>query len=228
MGKRDSVYDTQELLSLNMDRLKKYMKEWEGGEEGGPDRAEAERKEKRRKRATRLIAAGKKKRQILLVLPDPFHLSKMISINDQRSPAMKLNIAWAEDFSSAVAKMAGDAFRAIVVFGREVPLPGNEFGISGLDFILLAHSLVPKDDPNFLLKKRGFVEHFVPGQTGIEKVTNFRFLKEDYRNTSFLFVHKPESVRDSALAARILGVKATPISSDDVSEIMTVIDKTIM
>jgi hypothetical protein len=62
----------------------------------------------------------------------------------------------------------------------------------------------------------------------LEKVTNFRLLKEDYRNTPFLFVHQPEATRDSTLASRIHGVRTAPLPTGDVSELMTVIDKTLV
>ena len=225
MARRDERYDTQELLSLNMDRLKKYMKKWDSGESVVEGPTEAEKQEQRVKRATRLIATGRLRRMILLVHPDPLHLSRMIGINDRRRPNLKLNMVWADDFRSAVDKMGNETYRTVVVFVGKDSIPKSDLAITSLDFLLLIHGLMAKDDQTFLLKKRNFVKHFVRGDTDLEKVTNFRLLKEDYRNTPFLFVHEPGSTRTSTVASRIHGVRTVPIAEGDQETVLAAVDK---
>ncbi|MHC4600128.1 MAG: hypothetical protein ACYS47_14100 [Planctomycetota bacterium] len=227
MARRDETYDTQELLSLNMDRLKKYMRKWDSGESVVEGPTEAEKQERRMKRATRLIATGKLKRRILLVHPDPLHLSRMIATNDRRRPNLKLNMVWADDFQSAVTKMGDGAFRLVVMFTGKEGIPESDITLSSLDFLLLIHSLMAKDDQSFLLKKRSFVKHYVAGDTDLEKVTNFRLLKEDYRNTPFLFVHEHGSTRDSTVASRIHGVHTMPITEGGHETLLGAIDELV-
>jgi hypothetical protein len=111
------------------------------------------------------------------------------------------------------------------VFPGKESVPGAEYWISGLDFILIVRGLMARDDEDFLLKKRDFVTRCVFGDTDLEKVTHFRLLKESYRNTPFLYVTDQAESQDGKIAQRIHEVRTVSIAEGNLETLLGAIDR---
>ncbi|MHC5039412.1 MAG: hypothetical protein ACYTHM_19060 [Planctomycetota bacterium] len=225
MGRGDERYDTQEILAMNVDRLKQYMKSWDRKDGLMEDRSpEAVAAAKRRKRITQTIRLDRRPR-VLLIRPDHGSLSRMIKENDRRFPNERFALTWGEDFESALAKMAETNYRAVIVFSGTEKRPDMECAISGLDFLLLLNGLLDRNDRDFLLKKRTFVKFLIPGPTDAEKIATFRLMKEDYRNRPFFFMHNPEEGRLAEIAERIWGVESLPLGEASFEDLFEALKK---
>lgn len=197
-------HDSQELLSLSMDRLKEYMKKWDalGAGDGVLLDPAVEAPRRRSTRVLRRTAHP----EVLLVRPDPLVLSQLITTNDRELLDDRLALSWASDFGGACAKMAASPFQAVAVFASVENVPDCE-GLSGVDFLLLLGGLQPGRDGAFLLRKRAFLRSVVPGRTDADKVAAFRALKERYRSKPFLYVHPESEETLASVARRIHGVR---------------------
>jgi len=211
MNGTHNKYDTQELLAMNMDRLKEYMDKWrEVGarlkEEARHSPSEAPSK----KRITRIVSMASQPR-VLLVRPDPLILSRIVRQNDTLLPRERFTFSWGNDFQSSVAKMSGFKFDAVVVAGGSETLKDAGCDVSGLDFLFLVNGLADRKDARFPLKKKAFVQFCVPGDGNEAKISAFRRIKEDYANQPFFFLYGPGESRQASVANRIHGVRILPL-----------------
>lgn len=180
-------YSTQVLLSMNMDRLKEYM----DGMSAGPDTLMCqETGEEKKKRISKMLRRDQN-RNAILVRPDSLGLSRLIAVNDRRMVLQRYSFSWGESFGAAVSKMCVKTYRTVVIYGGEEKIEGLDRKLAGTDFIMLLQGLAPRDDAEFLLKKREFVRTCVPGASDAEKVATFRLLKESYRNVPVLYLAAP-------------------------------------
>lgn len=212
MASREFKCDTQELLSINMDRLRQYMKTWQTLATGQGHEALEDRPARRKRGSTTILRPGAR-RSVLLVRSDPLVLSRLIGINDGQPVEKRLGFTWAGTFGEALARMADERFHAVVVAQGAQHVREVGLDLTGTDFLLLLQGITLHGDPDFLLKKKGFVGHLVPGATDEARVALYRRLREEYRNQTFFYIHDRRDAGAAGVAGRILGVKVVDVSA---------------
>ncbi len=219
-GSMAERYNTQELLSMNMDRLKEYMDKLgrTASQPGGAILEEA--RPPKTKSATRIRKTPSACR-VLAVFENPHGFVHIMNENDRREPRFRYGLERASAFNEAVNRMIRHRFDLVLVSPMRMVPEDIESPLTTVDWILLLRGLAPPKDMYFLAKKRWFVMNFIPGSDNQEKVGTFRRLKDAYRKTPVVFLHeRGQNVRADVLAhlprTRVLGLlpgEADPLFS---------------
>lgn len=202
-------FSTQELLSMNMDRLKGYMEKWAREEDGGGKKGGSQRRKSQRLTS---VKAGKK---VLAVIPDPLRLSHLDRANDKLPLALRYSLNLCQHYRKAVDQLVENDFQGLIVAEEGQIAPQSGVTVPGLDFIMILKSIMPRTDSAFLLRKQVFLKEFVPGVTKEEKLMNFKLAKQEARDLPILFLTNDLEGFASVTASRINNVKSVPAPTSD-------------
>ncbi len=200
---------TQELLSMNMDRLKEYMHKWGVEADGGKT------KDVDLKRKSQRLVAASPGRDILVLMHDPLKLAQINGVNDRLGEGKKYRISRCQGFALAMETLLDADPRLIVVDDAAEKAEEGRVDVSGLEFILVLKGVMPKDDNMFLLKKQAFLKEFVPGDGPEEKMTNLKLIRKDCGGKPFIYLSSSIDSREAATASRIHNVKSVPSDPPD-------------
>ncbi|MCU0722068.1 MAG: hypothetical protein MUC63_00360 [Planctomycetes bacterium] len=199
-------YNTSELLSLNMDRLKEYMKRL-AKEAGNPDGMPAFEISPAKPRPTTRIVKRPHDCRCLAMFKDPFHFVQIVSVNDRRPAGQQYPFERTSSFRDAVDRMSKQKYEAVVVSPMIEPTGEEGITFSTSDLILLLRGLTRPSDVYFLAKKRWFVMNAFPGAQNPEKVDGFHELRDLYQKVPFIFVPDDPADPEAAFLAAAPKVK---------------------
>lgn len=198
---------TQELLSMNMDRLRGYMKKWGMEDAGSPREATVKRKSQR-------LVVRKPGREVLVLMHEPMHLAQVNNANDALPPAERFHLSRSQTFHQALDRMLESDFRLVVMDEGAEKAEEGRLEVSGLDALLILKGVMPKGDEMFLLRKQAFLRHFVPGDAASEKLANYKMLKRECASLPFVFLCPDLGSREAAVASVVKNVKSVPHEPD--------------
>jgi hypothetical protein len=200
--------NSQELLSMNMDRLRGYMKKWASEEEQSK-----KPREKPTRKSQRLVAV-KKGREVLVISHDPMRLIRIGSTNDNQALSARFRLSLSQSFASAVEKLLESNYSALVIDDDRAE-QARGVQISGLDFLLILKGTMSRDDQTFLVRKQAFLKEMIPGDNNSEKLVNFRLVKSDCKELPFLYLTSDINSREAALASVVHNVKSVDCHTNE-------------
>ncbi|MHC4599462.1 MAG: hypothetical protein ACYS47_10695 [Planctomycetota bacterium] len=216
-------YNTRELLSVNMDRLKKYMSQLGAAvaDTDAPQVFEAPPVDSQS--ATR-IAKVPTACTVLAMYDDPLEYVRLAQVNDDRHPTYRYHLERASDFSDLAARMSRRTFDLVILSPASWPFDdeGNRF--TSLDLLFLVKGLMRPSDMYFLAKKRWFVIRHVHGEDNHKKVENFRALKAAYAKVPVVFHHDALDPRDREVLASTSKLRLLPFGGGDPEPILALLD----
>ena len=221
--KKEKKYNTQELLSLNMDRLKEYMNKLQKEAASPESTAMFEIPARRSKTSTRIRKTPAQCR-VLAVYKDPFKFVELVGANDQRPKTQRFTLERAEDYKAAVSRMARQRYDLVLVSTLYVEVPDSEDKFGPADFILLCQGLMRQVDVYFLAKKRWFVVNCAEGMTNQAKVDFFRKMKESYSGVTFVFVQEDENDRDADFLSNMRKVRVVKEQGKNLAPLFSTLD----
>jgi hypothetical protein len=200
--KEKKSLSTQELLSMNMDRLKEYMRKW------GKD---APAEEEKRKRQSQRLVPIRPGGEILVLLHDPFHLAQLTRANDALPLAERYRLMRCQDYAGAMDKILESEFRLILLDATGEKADEEKLEVTGLDFIMILKGVAPKGDSQFLMRKQAFLRAWVPGDSDREKLSSFRIIKRECEETPMMYLTSDVDGKESVMASLVRNVKSVPL-----------------
>lgn len=217
-------YNTQDLLSLNMDRLKEYMKRMEK-ETAKTDGMAVFEVPSRPAKGTTRIGKTPSSCRILALFKDPFHFVEIVNTNDRRPKTQRFTFERAADFGDAMNRLRKQTYDMILLSPMEQSVPDVESVFSPADFSLILRGQMPSRDVYFLAKKRWFVVAMVEGATNQEKVDNFRQLKTDYKRVPILYLTPDVNDPAAKVMASIQKTRVIPLQAKKLDPLFNNLDQ---
>jgi hypothetical protein len=216
-------FSTQELLSMNMDRLKGYMEKWALDDKMGP----TDRRRRKERKSQRLLAA-KPGREVLVLFRDPIRLSKLNNANDELKPTRRFQLSLNTSMNSAVEKLIESNFKALIVDGASEKAGASGVEVSGLDFLMILKGVAPSDDKGFLLRKQAFLKELMPGESNSEKLVDYKMLKKDCTDLPMIYVSQSLESPDSITASRIPNVKSMLVKNGQTEGLLPLLMRALL
>jgi hypothetical protein len=216
-------YNTNELLSLNIDRLKEYMKRL-GKEASNPQGMPVlEVSSPRPKPSTRI---GKRPAdcRCLAVFPDPFLFVQIVALNDKRPPGQRYAFDRASSSREAVERMKRQAYDLVMIAPFQEAIQEGDAKFGAADLILLLHQQMRHSDLYFLAKKRWFVMNAFAGADNAEKVESFHGLRDAYQNIPFIYVAENPAEEDAVFLASARKVRVFQRSAGALDGLFRILD----
>ncbi|MHC5038734.1 MAG: hypothetical protein ACYTHM_15605 [Planctomycetota bacterium] len=217
-------YNTQELLSLNMDRLKEYMKEM-GKKVADPDSPPLFEVPPPKSKGGTRIGKTPSACRLLGIIENPLIFVNFVSANDERPPSRRYGLDRGKDFHDAVRRMTRHLYDIVIVTPMELEIEQVEEPFRAVDWILLIRGLMPAADVYFLAKKRWFVMELVDGATNAQKVENFRALREAYKAVPIVYLHKGEADDVVKVVDKTPKVRIVRLDSDEFFPLFHTLDE---
>jgi hypothetical protein len=223
MADSTEKYNTSELLSVNMDRLKKYMARL-GEAVSDTDAPQVfETPPADSKSATR-IAKVPTACTVLALYDDPLEYVRLARVNDDRHPTYRYHLERASDFSDLLARMNRRRFDLVLLSPAAWPFDDEGHWFSSLDLLFLLKGLMRPSDIYFLAKKRWFVMKHIAGEENHEKVESFRALKKAYVGVPMVFLHDELDPRDHEVLAATRRLRLLPFADGDPEPVLALLD----
>jgi hypothetical protein len=217
-------YNTHELLSLNMDRLKEYMKRV-AKEASNPQAMPIFEVSPPRARPATRVGKRPGDCRCLALCKDPFLFVEIVSANDKRPSTQRYAFDRASTFREVVERITRQAYDLVVLSPLEEKLPETEAAFGPADLVLLLHGQTRPSDVYFLAKKRWFVMNLVAGADNPEKVENFHQLRDACKDIPFLYLSEDPSDEDAKFLALIRKVRVVPRTPGDLAPLFRLLDE---
>ncbi|GEM_PF-1755598 len=220
----EKKYNTQELLSLNMDRLKDYMARLSKKAEDTSNPPMFEVPSPPKAKSGTRIGKVPSSCRVLALYEDPHEFVGLVSANDQRPKSQRYGLDRTADFGDAVARMTRHRYDILVASTMHAEIEEVEEPFTTLDWVFLLRGKMHSPDVYFLAKKRWFVMNLIGGETNQEKVDNFRDLKEAYGNVPLLYLQERPDEREKTLLESMRKVRVIPFRTGGVSALFQHLD----
>ncbi|MHC4600733.1 MAG: hypothetical protein ACYS47_17200 [Planctomycetota bacterium] len=217
-------YNTQELLSLNMDRLKEYMKRM-AKQASDPSTPPVFEVPSPRPKGGTKIGKTPSACKLLAVFEDPHIFVRLVAENDGRPASRRYGLERASDFKDAVERMTKEKYDLVLLSQISEALDEVQEDFSTLDLILMIRGLMRPSDMYFLAKKRWFVMNLVEGDVNAEKVANFRKLREQYKEVPLIYCYGKDHPEEAKLVAAAEKVRAVPLDESDFGRLFFTLDE---
>jgi len=197
-------FSTQQLLSMNMDRLKGYMEKFGTDDTAKPPQRKSQR-----------LTVFKPGREVLFLMHDPMRLVKIDGVNDKLPPGQRFRLVRCQSYTQAVEKLLESEFRLMVIDDGFEKTEEGRVEVTGLDALMILKGVMPREDKMFLLRKQAFLKNFVPGDSSKETLLNYRILKRECSHLPVIFLVRDLDGPASATASVIANVKSVPDEMPD-------------
>lgn len=217
-------YNTQELLSLNVDRLKEYMRKL-GRQAADPSNPPVfEIPASAKPKGTTRIAKTPSACRLLGLFEDPHLFVKLVAANDERRPSQRYGLERTGDFFDALLRMGRKRYDILILSPLSLRVEEAETEFTSHDFAMMIRGLMRESDVYFLAKKRWFVVNLVEGGNNAEKVDRFRALRDAYRDVPIVVLHEGPANDEVRALAAVPRVRALPLDAANATPLFDLLD----